>query len=99
MRANIYNPKQNDRILCYYVNRSDRVQTIHISQFPDRRFERVVFPKQRLLFEASPTARLEVYRSSVDGGIFLEEISCDTLRVNSGTTASAIDRDRLVASS
>jgi hypothetical protein len=56
-------PKSNRRILCCYSNTSDRIQSIQIENHPELHFERVVFPGERLLFEAVPEANLAVYFS------------------------------------
>lgn len=41
------------RMLCYYVNTTSHVQFVQIHSMTNRGFERVVFPGQRLMFEAS----------------------------------------------
>ena len=47
--------------LCYYHNSSTQLQTLRVTNIPGWYFERVVFPGERLLFEAVPEAQLEIY--------------------------------------
>lgn len=68
-------------ILCCYVNATERVQIARIRDLPDRTLERVVFPGQRLLFEAPPTAELEIHANSPINSILSDIIPCDRLRV------------------
>ncbi|MEO1447426.1 MAG: DUF1830 domain-containing protein, partial [Cyanobacteria bacterium J06635_11] len=39
-------------ILCCYVNVTSKIQVARVTNIPDWYFERVVFPGQRLMFEA-----------------------------------------------
>lgn len=88
----------NNRILCYYMNPSNQIQIARIVDIPNWFFERVVFPKQRLCFEAIPKAYLEIfYKDGLDGVTLSVDnpkskndrfhahcckISCNLLRVN-----------------
>ena len=47
-------------ILCVHVNASDRIQVVRLTKC-SAELERVVFPGQRLMFEAPADAVLEVY--------------------------------------
>jgi hypothetical protein len=71
----------DDRTLCYYVNETGRVQLARITNIPDWWFERVVFPGQRLLFEAVPHAVLEIHVCAPDSLIPLKQIPCLDLQV------------------
>lgn len=55
----------NHQILCGCANTSKHLQIIRIANIPDWYFERVVFPGQRLLFEAPREAELEVYTRNI----------------------------------
>lgn len=66
-------------ILCCYVNHTDKVQIGRISNIADWYFERVVFPGQRLLFEAPNSAELEIYTSSFSTALLARRIKCDNL--------------------
>ncbi len=64
------------RILCYYHNRTHELQVARIAS-TDQIFERVVFPGQRLLFEALPDAILELLSASRT-----DAIRCKLLQVS-----------------
>ncbi len=70
----------SDRILCYYENATSQVQLARIANIPNWLYERVVFPGQRLLFEALPDALLEVHVCTPNMTL-LECIPCPQLRV------------------
>ncbi len=53
--------EQSAKILCCYVNATSKIQVARISDIPNWYFERVVFPGQKLLFETSPEAHLEIH--------------------------------------
>ena len=74
----------SDRILCYYVNLTNQIQRACISNTPNGLYERVVFPQQRLLFEAVTGALLDVYVCSPGGETLLDRIPCLALKVNEG---------------
>ncbi|MGC9528765.1 MAG: DUF1830 domain-containing protein [Limnospira sp.] len=48
-------------ILCYYNNSTTQLQTLRVTNIPGWYFERIVFPGERLLFEAVSEAQLEIY--------------------------------------
>lgn len=60
---NLQATQSDYQILCGYVNTTNLVQIIRIANIPGWYFERVIFPGQRLFFEAQPEAELEVYTS------------------------------------
>ncbi len=66
-------PEKN---LCFYINESRKVQIIRT--LPNSAQERVVFPGQRLLFEALPSDKLQIQTCKV----FSVLIPCDKLRIN-----------------
>ena len=74
-------------ILCWYLNNTSKVQIARITNIPNWYFERTVFPGERFLFEALPSAQLEVCRSAETGAIVCERILCDRLRVEELSTA------------
>ncbi|PSB31310.1 DUF1830 domain-containing protein [Stenomitos frigidus] len=77
----------SNRILCYYENATSQVQIARIANIPNWLFERVVFPRQRLLFEALPDALLEVRTSTAASGSLLDQIPCLSLQVKDGIRA------------
>ena len=78
--------ERDTRILCWYLNTTNKVQIARITNIPNWYFERTVFPGERFLFEALPSAQLEVCRSVETGGIVCERILCDRLRVEELST-------------
>ncbi len=79
--------ERHTRILCWYLNTTNKMQIARITNVPNWYFERTVFPGERLLFEAVPSAELEVCRCAQTGGIVCERILCDRLRVEELSTA------------
>jgi len=71
-----------ERILCYYVNMTAALQTACISGITDESFERIIFPQQRLLFEAPLDATLELRTCSSTGEMVVSHIPCLQLQVN-----------------
>ncbi|MBD2021499.1 DUF1830 domain-containing protein [Leptolyngbya sp. FACHB-36] len=72
----------SDRILCCYVNTTTQLQQARIEHVSGGLFERLVFPQQRLLFEAVPDAVLEIYIHIANSASLLEQIPCLRLQVN-----------------
>jgi hypothetical protein len=65
------------RILCFYINATNKIQIIRFSNSSEGDFERVVFPGQRLFFESVPEVKIEIQISDVFSNI----IPCKELRV------------------
>ncbi len=85
--AQILDPIPNgdkNSILCCYVNRTSNIQIARITNIPNWYFERVVFPGQRLIFEAVPEAALEIHTGMMASAILSDTISCQRIRVNQG---------------
>ena len=77
-----------DSALCYYSNSTSRIQTIRITNIPNLRFERIIFPQQRLLFSAPPTAQLEIYPGGQINPSSAMQLSCKQLQVRNAKTAA-----------
>jgi hypothetical protein len=77
------------QILCCYVNATSKIQIARITNIPNWYFERVVFPGQRLVFEAFPEAVLEIHTGMMASAILSDKISCLRLRISEGSDASA----------
>ena len=73
---------QNQQILCCYVNATSHIQIARITNIPNWYFERVVFPGQRLVFEALPEAQLEIHSGMMASAILSDTIHCDRLCVD-----------------
>jgi len=71
-----------ERILCGYFNATSLIQIVRIANISNWYFERVVFPGQRLLFEALPDALLEIHTYEMVNAILSNTIPCARLRVN-----------------
>lgn len=71
-----------NHILCCYVNATSQIQVARITNIQNWYFERVVFPGQRLVFEAMPEALLEIHTGMMASAILSDTIPCDRLRVN-----------------
>ncbi len=75
-------PKDSsDPILCCYINTTSQIQIARITNIQNWYFERVVFPGQRLVFEAMPQAQLEIHTGMMASAILSDTISCQRLKV------------------
>jgi hypothetical protein len=104
-------PDKSERLLCCYVNATSKIQVARITNVPNWYFERVVFPGQRLLFEALPDAQLEIHTGMMASAILSDTIPCGRLvveeevesdpspfhSVKTGTAESAADDRPVVA--
>jgi hypothetical protein len=82
--AQLLDPLPSDssaRILCCYVNATSQIQVARITDVPNWYFERVVFPGQRLMFEAIPEAHLEIHTGMMASAILSDTIPCSSLCV------------------
>ena len=80
--AQIFDPlpsHSTNPILCCYVNATSRIQIARITNVSNWYFERVVFPGQRLVFEALPEAHLEIHCGIMASAILSDTIPCDRL--------------------
>lgn len=71
----------DNKLLCCYTNPTKHIQIIRISDIENWYFERVVFPTQRLMFEAPAEAHLEVHVGSMASAILSDRITCKSLQV------------------
>lgn len=69
--------------LCCYVNATSKIQIARITNVSDWYFERVVFPGQRLMFEAVKTALLEIHTGMMASSILSDTIPCERLVMDS----------------
>jgi Domain of unknown function (DUF1830) len=91
--AQIFDPLPqdcSDPILCCYVNVTSKIQVARISNIANWYFERVVFPGQRLMFEAVPQALLEIHTGMMASAILSDTIPCDRLRIQDDPDSSPI---------
>lgn len=83
--AQILDPIPSDSsrpILCCYVNATSKIQVARITNVEDWYFERVVFPGQRLIFEAPPNALLEIHTGMMASAILSDSIPCNRLQID-----------------
>lgn len=87
--AQILDPLPEDEnkvsvLLCCYVNATSQIQVARITNVEDWYFERVVFPGQRLVFEALSHAILEIHSGMMASAILSDTIPCTRLAMQSG---------------
>lgn len=85
--------EQNDRILCCYVNATSQIQIARITNIANWYFERVVFPGQRLVFEADPTAILEIHCGMMASAILSDTIPCSKLSLQETEPVERVSPD------
>ncbi len=78
---------ESKTILCCYVNATSQIQVVRITNISNWYFERVVFPGQRLVFEAVSEALLEIHSGMMASAILSDTISCKDLSLNEEVTA------------
>lgn len=76
--------------LCCYHNRSHQLQVARISNIEHWYFERVVFPEQRLLFEAPLEGELEIYSGKMATAVLASRIPCSQLQVSTGLLVESL---------
>ncbi len=82
-------PQDNsDNILCCYVNATSKIQVARITNVPNWYFERVVFPGQRLMFEALSHAMLEIHCGMMASSILSDTIPCEQIRIEAELNAT-----------
>jgi hypothetical protein len=85
--AQLFDPVPNSEknpLLCCYVNATSQIQVVRITNIPKWYFERVVFPGQRLVFEAIPQALLEIHTGMMASSILSDTLPCERLCINEG---------------
>lgn len=82
MRKQSLPEEKTEKDLCYYVNGRRQLLVLRIANIPNWYFERVVFPKERLLFAAPPTANLEIHQHNPNGTTLSDIIPCKNLLVD-----------------
>ena len=72
---------EKDSLLCSYVNATNQIQVARITNVPNWYFERVVFPGQRLVFEAISCGILEIHSGMMASAILSDRIPCKRLAI------------------
>jgi len=65
-------------IVCFYSNVTHSIQLLRLKHFERSTWDRIIFPGERLMFDAHPQSKLEIKTS--ESGTLL--ISCQQLRVS-----------------
>lgn len=81
--------EESTQILCYHVNNTNSSQIIRAMSGEKCHFERVIFSREHLLFEALPESSLEVY-SPLTNGMRSSKIECKLLQVNEKSESAQI---------
>ncbi|MEB3273948.1 MAG: DUF1830 domain-containing protein [Prochlorothrix sp.] len=76
-------------LLCCYVNATSKIQIARITNIPNWYFERVVFPGQRLVFEAVMGSQLEIHTGMMASAILSDRIPCEQLLVQEDQAGAA----------
>lgn len=87
---------QNNSILCCYVNATSQIQIARIANVPNWYFERVVFPGQRLVFEAHQSAVLEIHSGMMASAILSDTIPCTKLKLKNADKDQDQSKDQKV---
>ncbi|MDJ0704737.1 MAG: DUF1830 domain-containing protein [Leptolyngbyaceae cyanobacterium MO_188.B28] len=82
-------PESLGKLLCCYLNATSKIQVARITNMKDWYFERVVFPGQRLIFEALPDAQLEIHTGMMASSILSDTIPCRRLSINEPTVVES----------
>ncbi|MBD2138515.1 DUF1830 domain-containing protein [Anabaena sp. FACHB-1237] len=75
-------PEHSGKFLCCYVNVTSKIQVARICNIPNWYFERVVFPGQKLVFEAPLEAQMEIHTGIMASAIISDTIPCDRLAIS-----------------
>jgi hypothetical protein len=74
-------PTCGEPIICCYVNATNKIQIARIANIPNWYFERVVFPGQRLIFQAVADGLLEIHTGMMASAILSDTIPCQQLQM------------------
>ena len=80
-------PSNCPDLCCCYTNVSSKIQVVRITNIANWYFERVVFPGQRLMFEAPLEALLEVHCGMMASSILSDTIPCERLSLHDNDVA------------
>jgi Domain of unknown function (DUF1830) len=70
-----------ENICCCYVNSTSQMQIARITNIHNWYFERVVFPGQKLIFEAPSYGYLEIHTGMMASSILSDKIPCKQLTI------------------
>jgi hypothetical protein len=84
----------SDLICCCYINATSKIQVARITNIPNWYFERVVFPGQRLVFEALPAGQLEIHTGMIASSILSDTIPCTQIQITDDDAIESSYRPR-----
>ena len=73
--------QQTSKTLCYYFNSTNKIQLIRLWDGRNYSLEKIVFPFQRILFEAKPEGILEVHTKQKGKQLLESTFACSNLKV------------------
>lgn len=73
-----------------YLNATSSIQIARVTNISNWYFERVVFPGQRLIFEAPIDARLEIHTGLMSSSILSDTIPCSQLVIEAEPESTSI---------
>lgn len=73
---------KTDKILCLYQNITSHIQIIKITNLDNCSWEKIVFPGQRLFFNAFKQAELSIYSNNNAKTALANTIPCEKLKVD-----------------
>lgn len=74
------------RCLCSYTNVTPHLEIIQIKNIPGLDLDRVIFPGERLMFEAVPEAQVEIQSNQTLSVV----VPCHQLRVTEATAVNQL---------
>lgn len=69
-------------MLCYYVNSTSKTQLIQVTDDLKVYWKKIIFPQQRILFEAVPQFKLKIQNNQPENIRVTKTILCQKLKVN-----------------
>ena len=90
----LFGSESNAAILCCYINVTNRLQILRLPKLTNGFYERVIFPGERLLFEAKPEVQLEIHSAKPANIILSQKIPCARLQVCEGIQLRSEMEDR-----
>ena len=79
---------EDRRVTCCYVNATSSIQVARITNIENWYFERVVFPGQRLMFEAVPHACLEIHTGMMASAILTDTVVWASIAIEESSNSS-----------
>jgi len=73
--------REEAMISCFYANESPNLEILRIDTIAGWYFEKVVFPQQRLVFEAPAESVLDIYTCEFGSAVLADRLSCERLKM------------------